>query len=142
MNKDRFIVSRFYLKVKEVMAARAAPFDRVTVSKTSAGIIQARERDEHFSIHPELWGFLQREPMLAKVTLKIHVIMIKPQCALVLSALGGNRASSTVLTMNVQHIAKFPQMMIVRRPSLSTNNIIKASAIRPMTELIACYLSA
>lgn len=57
MNKDGFMVARSYLKANDVVAARATPFDRVTVSKTSAGMIQAKGRGEHFSIDQELWGF-------------------------------------------------------------------------------------
>jgi hypothetical protein len=61
--KDRKSLQMFdrsYLKAKEVIAARATPLDRVTVSNISAGIIQARERDEHFSNDRELLEMLTK----------------------------------------------------------------------------------
>lgn len=83
------MVAGSYLKAKEVMAARATPFDRVTVSETSAGIIQARERDEHFPIHPELWVFLTEGAHAGEGKIEnLHHNDKAPVCTSVVSAGG------------------------------------------------------
>jgi hypothetical protein len=80
---------------------------------------------------------LQSEPMLEKQKLNNQVMMINPQWAPVLFSDAGNSAMRTVLTMYVKAMRRLPTMMIVRRPTLSTRNIIRTSLIRPITELIA-----
>lgn len=61
------------LNANDVMVAIETPFDRVRVSKTSAGIIQ--DRGPQVAENEKLYN---------------HVMIIKAQCAPVLLSAGGN----------------------------------------------------
>ena len=96
------------------------PFDRVRVSNTSARIIQ--ESGPHVDENEKLYT---------------HVMIIKPQCALVLELSGGNKARRIAAMIKVTMLPRFPKISGNLRPNRSMNKIQRNWATNAITELIA-----
>lgn len=108
------------LKAKEIPVAIETPFDRVRVSKTSAGIIQ------------ESGPQVQEKEKLYN-----QVMMMKPQWAPEFVLVVGNFASRIVAMMKVRQFPRLPLIKVHRRPNRSMNRIQRNCAMRAMTELMA-----
>lgn len=108
------------LKAYEVMVAIDTPFDRVRVSKASAGIIQERGPQVH-----------------ENEKLNSQVMMMNPQWAPVLLTSGGNLANRIQAMMNVTQLPRLPLMRLRRRPKWSMNSMHRNWPTRAMIELMA-----